>query len=292
MNTLAERRSSLLGLVGAGMARSLTPAMHEVEAAHHGLRLHYQLIDLGPHGAGAEALPGLVHAMQLIGFDGFNVTYPCKQAIVPLLDEVDDEARAIGAVNTVVRRGNRWVGHNTDGAGWARGLHRALPGADLSHVVMLGAGGAGSAIAHAALRMGVEMFGVHDVEPARALGLAAELQRRYGGGRAYAVPDLPSALKQASGLVHATPVGMDKTPGLPLPVAWLRPALWVSEVVYLPLETPLLRAARALGCRVVDGGGMALGQALQAFQLFTGLAPDEARMESHLRATLAARGGA
>jgi shikimate dehydrogenase len=142
MTTPVERKL-LIGLVGIGMSRSLSPAMHEVEAAHHGLRLHYQLIDLGAGATCLEVLPSLVEAMRVIGFDGFNVTYPCKQAIVPLLDDIDDEARAIGAVNTVVRAGRRWIGHNTDGAGWMRGLRRALPDADLSHVVLLGAGGAG-----------------------------------------------------------------------------------------------------------------------------------------------------
>lgn len=280
----------LIGLIGAGITRSLSPALHEAEAAHHGLRLHYQRIDLDRGGAGAEVLPALIDALRLIGFDGFNVTFPCKQAVMPLLDEIDAEARTMGAVNTVVRDGDRLVGHNTDGSGWAWGLQRALPGADLTEVVLLGAGGAGSAVAHAALRLGVGRLGVHDVDAARAGALVDALRAQHGLARAVRVDDLPAALVRATGLIHATPVGMARSPGLPLPAALLHRRLWVSEVVYVPIETALVKAARAAGCRVADGGGMAVGQGVRAFRLFTGRAPDEDRMDAHLRRLLAARG--
>jgi glycosyltransferase involved in cell wall biosynthesis len=128
----------LIGLVGAGIQRSLSPALHEEEARHHGLRLHYQLIDLDADDAGTAVLPELMRAVRLIGFAGLNVTYPCKQSVIPLLDALSEEARAIGAVNTVVRQGDRLVGHNTDGSGWSWGFRRALPDADLSRVVLLG----------------------------------------------------------------------------------------------------------------------------------------------------------
>ena len=100
----------LCGLIGSGIQRSLTPAMHEAEARHHGLRLHYQLIDLDVARVGTEALPTLIEAARVMGFAGLNITYPCKQAVFPLLDELSDEARAMGAVNTVVFRGGRAIG--------------------------------------------------------------------------------------------------------------------------------------------------------------------------------------
>jgi shikimate dehydrogenase len=285
-----ESGKLLLGLIGAGIARSLTPAMHEAEAAHQGLRLHYQLIDLDRTGAGPEVLPTLVQAARLMGFAGFNVTFPCKQAIVPLLDALSDEARAMNAVNTVVcREDGTLVGHNTDGSGWAWGFRRALPGVALDRVVLLGAGGAGSAVADAALRLGAGQVRVHDVDVSRAQALVAQLERQHGARRAVVATDLAAALADADGLIHATPVGMDKMPGMPLAEPLLRPALWVSEVVYFPLVTPLLQAARAIGCPTADGGGMAVGQAVGAFRLFTGLEPDEARMEAHFRSLLRAR---
>jgi hypothetical protein len=106
----------LVGLIGQGIQRSLTPSMQEEEARAQGLRLHYQLIDLDRVGQGPEALPGLLAAARTMAFAGLNITYPCKQAVIPLLDDLSDEARAMGAVNTVVFRDGRAIGHNTDGA--------------------------------------------------------------------------------------------------------------------------------------------------------------------------------
>ena len=281
----------LLGLIGSGIQQSLTPAMHEQEAAAQGLRLHYQLIDLDLANVGGDGLAHLVHAMRTIGFHGFNVTYPCKQAILPLLDDLSDAARAMGAVNTVVHRDGRLVGHNTDGSGWAWGFKRALPQADIGRVVLLGGGGAGSAIADAALRLGVQHLVIVDLDAARTGALADKLNQQHGTGRVSASADIASALDGATGLIHATPTGMDKLPGLPLPAALLRPSLWVSEVVYFPLETALLKAARAAGCPTADGGGMAVGQAVDAFRLFTGRDADPVRVDAHFRSMVAARRG-
>lgn len=283
------QRKLLVGLIGAGIQRSLTPAMHEEEARHHGLALHYQLIDLERTHAGVEVLPTLLAAARTMGFAGLNITYPCKQAVIPLLDDLSDEARAMGAVNTVVFRDGRAVGHNTDGSGWAWGFERALPHADLSRVVLLGAGGAGSAIAHAVLRLGAQHLSIVDHDARRAAELAASLGAVYGRERV-AAADLHTAMADATGLIHATPTGMAKLPGLPLPAALLHPRLWVSEIVYFPLDTALLQAARARGCATADGGWMAVGQAVGAFRLFTGLEPDAARMDAHFRRLLQQRG--
>lgn len=277
----------LLGLIGAGIQRSLAPALQEEEARHHGLRVHYQLIDLDAAGAGLEALPGLMSAVRLIGFAGVNVTYPCKQAVIPLLDELSEEARAIGAVNTVVRRDGRLIGHNTDGAGWSWGFRRALPDAKMDRVVLLGAGGAGSAVAHALLELGAGTLVIVDKLRSRASELAARLAKVHGAGRAQAQGDIAAALAGADGLIQATPVGMEKQPGMPLAETLLRPDLWVSEIVYVPLETALVKAARRIGCPVVDGGHMNVGQACRAFELFTGRAADAARMEAHFRRLVA-----
>jgi len=286
---VAVSARALVGLVGAGIHRSLTPAMHEAEATAHGIRLHYQLIDLDRAGVGPEALPTLIAAAKWMGFAGLNVTYPCKQAVIAQLDELSDEARAMGAVNTVVFRDGRAIGHNTDGSGWRWGFERTLPGADLARVVLLGAGGAGSAIAHVLLRMNTASLCIVDVDPARARTLAAALNLVYPGARAAAETDVARALQGASGLVHATPTGMSKLPGLPLSEGLLHPGLWVAEIVYFPFETALLQAARARGCRTVDGGAMAVGQAIGAFRLFfTGLEADAARVAAHFRRLIGA----
>lgn len=289
---LAGSRAPLAGLIGAGIQRSLTPSMHEAEARHHGLALHYQLIDLdlAPDGAAADALPLLLRAARIMDFVGLNITYPCKQTVIPLLDTLSDEARAMGAVNTVVWRDGHAIGHNTDGAGWRWGFERALPGARLDKVVLLGAGGAGSAIAHALIAMRPGELVLVDPDRARATALLGRLAAQRNEVTRLAVArDVETAIDAATGLIHATPTGMEKCPGLPLPARCLRPDLWVSEIVYFPIETALLRAARDAGCRVADGGGMAVGQAVLAFELFTGRPADAARMDRHFRALLAAR---
>jgi shikimate dehydrogenase len=279
--------SLLCGLIGAGIQRSLSPALQQEEARHHGIRLHYQLIDLDGSRRGAEALPTLIEAARIMRFAGLNITYPCKQLVIPLLDAVSAEAQAIGAVNTVVRTDDRLVGYNTDGSGWSWGFRRALPRADLSSVVLVGAGGAGSACADAALRLGAARLTIFDRDAPRAVALAARLNEHFDGGRASAGTDLRAALEGATGLIHATPMGMASMPGMPLPEAWLRPAMWVSEVVYVPLETPLLKSARRVGCATADGGHMNVGQAVDGFKLFTGIEADAARMDAHFRRLVA-----
>ena len=276
-------RTLLCGLIGAGIQRSLAPALQEEEARQQGIRLHYQLIDIDAAGVGPEALPTLIEAARVMGYAGLNITFPCKQLVIPLLDALSEEARAIGAVNTVVRDGSRLVGHNTDGSGWSWGFRRALPKADLSRVVLLGAGGAGSACADAVLRLGAEQLTIVDVEPARAAALAGRLNDHFASGRASAGTDVAAALRDATGLIQATPVGMAKLPGMPFPEQLLRPSMWLSEVVYVPLETQLLMAARRLGCATADGGHMNVGQAVGGFKLFTGLDADVARMDAHFR---------
>jgi shikimate dehydrogenase len=276
-----SRPPLLAGLIGTGIQGSLTPQLHEREGAEQGLRSIYRLLDLSALGLGVEAVGGLLDSAQQFGFAGLNITHPCKQAVIPLLDELSDDARALGAVNTVVLRNDRRIGHNTDWWGFAEGFRRGLPDVQRRQVVQLGAGGAGAAVAHAALTLGTERLVVFDTDAARADTLAAELTERFGTGRAVAGTDLPAAMAAADGVINCTPVGMAKYPGMPLPAHLLRPSHWVAEIVYFPLETELLRTARALGCQTLHGGGMAVFQAVGAFRLFTGLEPDAERMLRH-----------
>jgi shikimate dehydrogenase len=287
MTDLDQRPACLVGLIGAGIQASLTPALHEREGAEQGLRSIYKLIDLEQLGLSIEALPELLTAAQRLGFAGLNITHPCKQAVIPWLDELSADARALGAVNTVVFRDGKRIGHNTDWWGFAESFRRFLPGAKLGRVVQLGAGGAGAAVGHAALTLGVGHLTIIDTEASRAEALAAALSARFGAERATAGAALDAAVAEADGLINTTPVGMAKYPGTPLPATLLHPALWVAEIVYFPLETELLRAARALGCRTLDGGGMAVFQAAEAFRLFTGIDPGLDRMLRHFAALTA-----
>jgi shikimate dehydrogenase len=277
----ASKRSVLLGLIGQDIQASRTPEMHMREGEAQGLRLLYRIIDLTQLRLGVEALPELLTAAQRMGFDGLNITHPCKQAIIPYLDELSDNARALGAVNTVILKDGRKIGENTDWSGFAEPFRRKMSDVLLDRVVQIGAGGAGAAVAHAALMLGVKELTIFDIDPKRAESVAQNLSSHFGAGRAKAGSDLPRTIAQANGLINATPIGMDAHPGMPLSAELLRPDLWVAEIIYFPLETELLRHARAIGARTIDGGGMAVFQAVAAFRHFTGLEPDSDRMLAH-----------
>ncbi|MEV0646319.1 shikimate dehydrogenase [Phytomonospora sp. NPDC050363] len=289
----AEQGRYVVGLVGAGIGSSLSPALHEHEARHLGLRYIYQLIDITDLGLGADDVGSLVASAHHLGFRGLNITHPCKQLVVGHLDELSDDAAAIGAVNTVVFTGGRSIGHNTDGLGFSASFHRNMPGAAIEDVVILGVGGAGAAVAQAMLRAGAGRLTLIDADLTRAERVATALTAEAGAGRepvrARPLDELPDRLLTADGLVNATPIGMTPHHGTPVRPELLRPDLWVADVVYRPIETELLRDARRRGCRTMHGGGMVAYQAAEAMRLFTGRAPDPERMYRHLAAAIGER---
>ena len=273
--------SVLVGLVGAGIQASLTPRMHMEEGAAQGLDYAYRLIDLDVLGLTATDLPKILTEAEQAGFAGLNVTFPCKQAVMTHLDELSADARAIGAVNTVVLSNGRRVGHNTDWTGFFESFRRGLGDAARDRVVQFGAGGAGSAVAHALLTLDAGQVVIADTDSARAKDLAGALCARFGDGRAVAAEHPADVVAAADGLVNTTPVGMVKFPGMVVAESWLRKDLWVADIIYFPIETELLRVARRVGCRTMSGAGMAVFQAVRAFELFCGIAPDAARMQRH-----------
>lgn len=279
----ADVRTVLVGLIGRGVQLSRTPFMHEAEGRAQGLACVYRLLDTDRMGSPHPALAEIVRFAELFGFSGFNVTFPYKQEILPLLDELSPAARDLGSVNTVVLRDGRRFGHNTDLWGFRESFRHGMGGVPREAVLLLGAGGAGAAVAFALLELGVGLLLVHDLEPARASTLAARLESRFGAGRARPADDLADAASLADGIVNATPVGMAKLPGTPLPPAMLAPRHWVGDVIYFPIETQLLRHARQIGCRTLSGEGMAIGQAARAFELFTGRPADLESMARHFQ---------
>ena len=285
---MAERRA-LLGLIGAPIAHSAAPAMHEAAGAATGIRVHYQLIEVP--GADAATLRLLAEGVRRLGFAGVNVTFPYKEAILPLLDAIDPDAAPIGAVNTVVVRDGRLIGHNTDTTGFARAITEEIADPTAGPVVLVGAGGVGRAAGFALARLGVPELRILDQDAGKAAGLARDLAAVPGARAAHAT-DLAAALAGAAGVVNATPVGMLPDRGTPVPPALLRPDLWVADVVYYPLVTPLLTAARAIGARTVTGRALTIHQAADAFALFTGTRPPIAPLEAAFDAVIAARAAA
>jgi quinate/shikimate dehydrogenase (NAD+) len=281
---------ALIGLIGANIMQSLSPALHEDAFAAAGIVGHYHLMDV-------EVLKGrglhdLLQAVRTAGFLGANVTHPFKEEIIALLDEVSVEAAQIGAVNTVAIDPNgRTTGYNTDRVGFGRAFLEMLGPESVGEkvVVLLGAGGAGRAVAFALTDLGAASVLVHDTEQARATALCASLTVRFGDGRCRVATDPAAALAQAAGLVNATPVGMLGYPGMPVEADLIREAHWVADIIYTPLETALIKAARQKGCRTMTGAGMCVHQAAEAFRLLTGIAPDLARMRSVFDAAAAKR---
>jgi shikimate dehydrogenase len=273
----------LIGLVGAGIERSHAPLLHQAEADRQGIRLHYTTIDSAEHGLSAADLPDLLRWARTLGYRGLNVTHPFKQAVLPHLDVLSDDARVLGAVNTVVFDDDASRGYNTDAPGFARSFARDFATVPRERVVQLGAGGAGCAVAHALLSLGVGTLTLVDLDRARSTRLAKALTAEFGEGRVVAGQpgELSATLAAADGVVNTTPVGMAHHPGSPVPDADLREDMWVADIVYRPFDTALLRAARAAGAPTLHGGGMNAYQAVVAFELFTGRPADAAAMRAH-----------
>lgn len=267
------------GLVGRSILASRSPFLHESEAAAQGLELTYELFDFTARGLPDSALGDVLHDLRDKGFAGFNVTYPFKQAVPSLLDELAETAAAVGAVNTVAIRDGRLIGHNTDMAGFRDSVRTGLPGASLDHVVQVGAGGAGSAVASALLSLGTGLLEICDINTARAEALAAGLARHFGAGRVRASSVARIDFAGVDGIVNTTPIGMTATPGTPIDPDLITPRHWVADVIYFPLETELLRVAREKGCATMNGTGMVVGQAALAFEIITGHRADVERMK-------------
>ena len=274
----------LTGLLGAPIAHSASPAMHERAAEALGLHCHYQLIEVA--GAGREQLKVLLEGVRRLGFAGINVTFPYKEAVLDLLDEISPDAAPIGAVNLVIVRDGRLVGHNTDRSGFARAVAPLVTASSHGAVALIGAGGVGKAIAFALAGLSVRELRIFDREPAKARDLVARLK---GQLKTSATESVEDALRGAAGVVNGSPVGMLPDRGTPVPDGLLHAGLWVADAVYSPLWTPLLTAARAKGARVLTGRELAVYQAVDAFELFTGHVPSIVEMGIAFDAVMAKR---
>ena len=277
---MTDRERHVVGLVGAGIGPSLTPALHEREGAAHGMDYSYRRFDITRLGVEPGDVGALVEQARRDGFSGLNVTHPCKQLVIPHLDALSPDAEALHAVNTVVFDGGRATGHNTDRSGFAAGFRRGLPGVARDHVVQLGAGGAGIAVAHALLDLGVEAPDDPRRRPRPRRRRRGGPRARPGGGRRPR-HGCPTCWPPPTGSSTRRRWGWPRTRASRCPPSCCVPGLWVAEVVYRPLETALLREARRRGCRTLDGGAMAVFQAAHAFTLFTGREPDTDRMLAH-----------
>lgn len=270
----------IVGLVGKGIQKSRTPAMHEAEGRRQGFRYVYELLDIETMGTNPPPLAEIIKAAEVCGFCGLNITFPFKREVIDHLDDLSETARAVGSVNTVVFRDGKRFGHNTDKWAFAESFRQSMADAARRFVLLIGAGGAGAAVAHALLECGVERLAIYDTNAVAAEELVARLKDRFGLKRAEQADEPVAIAPQLDGVVNASPVGMATMPGTPFPPRLLTRKQWVADIVYFPLETELLRSAREKDCRTLSGGGMAVFQAARAFELFTGVPPDRACMQA------------
>ncbi|SDS51481.1 shikimate dehydrogenase [Brevibacterium siliguriense] len=281
------QRSFLLGLIGTNVAGSLTPPMHEAESLRQGLSLVYRPIDPSMMGspivdqAGEPDWPTVVERAVDFGYSGFNVTHPAKRGVIPALDELDEDAELLGAVNTITMTHGRLIGRNTDHRGFTEALAAIAVDPKQGEVVQVGAGGAGAAAAYALLSAGVPRLSITDIDPVSAQSLVGRMSAAFDASRmrVLAPEKTPGVIREAVGLVNATPIGMVGVSGAsPIDLDLLRPGLWVGDVIYRPRRTQLVEAAEAVGAPAFGGARMAVGQAAASFELFTGRAADHEAM--------------
>ena len=276
-----------LGVIGWPIVHSLSPAMQAAAIRAAGIDYAYIAMPVHP-----EALTQAVAGLRSLGFRGFNVTIPHKMAIIECLDEIDEDARRIGAVNTVVIEDGRLSGHNTDVTGFLRGLSRQGMTVRGKRAALFGAGGAARAVIWGLAKEGAERItvGVRDEMKARAAlaDLASVVNLEVFSWEDTAFRD---ALKNAALLVNSTPLGMTpKLEAIP-PVDWnlVQPSAFVYDIIYTPARTRFLQEAEARGHRVLNGTSMLVGQGAEALALWTGIQPDEAAMERALLDALAGK---
>ena len=277
-------RTRVLAILGYPVEHSLSPAMQNSEFERLGLDYVYIPAPVAP-----ENLETSIRGLVAAGVAGFNITIPHKQAVLPLLDEVSDDARQVGAVNTIKVVDGKLQGYNTDIDGWVRDIQEEIL-LERSSVCIVGAGGAARAVAVGALKAGASRLFLCGRNRDTVEELHRFLQEKMPDASISSMAlDDADCRKELSGcdiVVNTTPVGMDSTPGMPFSAEWLNENQYVYDAIYVPAETELLRQARMKGCAVKNGLGMLAYQGAVAFEIWTGETPDVERMKSTLRRLL------
>jgi shikimate dehydrogenase len=284
---MPEQPAFKVGLVGRGIGQSRSPWIHESEASALHLTLQYHLVDFSKLNRADEELEAVVRELSEAGYTGSNITFPFKQAIVPVCDELSEAASVLGAVNTLAFRNGRIIGENTDWVGFSWLIEREFGNIEGAKIAQVGAGGAGSATAYALAKLGAAEVALFDPDTTKAEALSKRLMPYFPDCHFSAAESAEAAIRDRDGIVNATPVGMASVPGLPFPPACMVASQWLADIIYFPLETELLAAARANGQKVANGVSMVVGQAAEAFCIITGHQPDRARMLARMLEVIA-----
>lgn len=279
---MPQTSSHAVGLIGRGIAASQSPQIHEGAARELGLALTYRIVDFDALGLEDDRLEEIVRLLAGIGWTGCNITHPFKQQVLAFCDELSEDARVLGAANTLLFHNGRIRGENTDWIGFSSLIAKRIGDIGGQAIAQIGTGGAGSATAYALARLGAAEVALYDPSPARCDQLVARLAPGFANCRFVVCTSAAEAIGGRRGIVQTTPVGMAAHPGMPFDPALLDGAEWLADVIYFPAETALMAAARQRHITAVNGLDMVIGQAAEAFRLFTGHVPDEAQMHRAL----------
>ena len=259
-------RTKIYGIFGYPVEHTFSPGMHNAAFKKLGMDACYVPFSVHP-----SRLRDAVKAAIPLGLRGLNITVPHKEKVIAWLDQLSEEARLIGAVNTIEVREGRLIGHNTDGRGFIRSLRDGAafdPGG--KSFLISGAGGAARAVGFCLALAKAEKIALYDVDSRKASGLARDIRRKTGiAAEAISMGALAVAAEEAHCLINATPLGLKKNDPLPLGRELIRPHHLVCDLVYNPPETGLLKAAKERGARGLPGIGMLLYQGVIAFELWT-----------------------
>ncbi|HEU5139048.1 MAG TPA: shikimate dehydrogenase [Bacillales bacterium] len=264
----------LFALIGHPVGHSLSAIMHNEEFQALGLPHRYECFDVDPANLG-KAIDGI----RALGIAGFNVTVPHKVKVMQYLDEIDEEARQIGAVNTVVNQSGYLIGMNTDGKGFLHSL-RDVTGEALSssRVLMVGAGGAARGVAVTLDRYGVKQLDIANRTLEKAESLIEDGIRK-SMAQVITLEEAESGLPEYDVIINTTPVGMSpNTDELPMGLNGVKPGTVLADLIYNPLQTKWLKIGEGLGATTMNGIGMFVGQGALAFEKWTGQNPDRERM--------------
>ncbi|GIN55854.1 shikimate dehydrogenase (NADP(+)) [Lederbergia ruris] len=264
----------LYGVIGDPIGHSLSPVMHNREFKELGMNAHYHPF----HIKGAD-LETAIKGMKAIGVEGFNITIPHKTAIIPYLDQIDPLAQAIGAINTVVRENDQWIGFNTDGEGFMRALQAEWKEElENERVLIIGAGGAAKAIFYTLLSKGIKHVDICNRTVERALNLINSCPYK-GYSSALSFAEAEDKLNEYTLVIQTTSIGMyPKIDQSPLSLARLNPQAFVSDIIYNPFQTAFLKHAESQGAQIQNGLGMFVFQGALAFEKWTGKMPNIERM--------------
>lgn len=280
-------KTKIYGLFGWPVEHTFSPAMHNAAFARLKMDACYLPFPVHP-----DRLEDAVRSIAALGINGVNVTVPHKERVAAMLSELSEEARLMTAVNTVEVRGDRLIGHNTDGRGFLRSLRENLRFDPKGRrIFILGAGGAGRAVGFSLAIADAASIIIYDKDTQKSSGLARDIREKTGAD-VYSIEDVMNVAESAAGadcIVNATPIGMKRSDPMPLDAHIIRKGQIVCDLIYNPAETRLLRAAKYRGARTLNGLGMLLYQGVLAFEIWTGKKAPVSVMKAALTKQIALR---